>query len=116
MKAIGLILLALSLVGCASKSKFASDPRAAVVGPAYLDYIAQYPRDRDTEFYYPAFTVHSLEKGLPPSTTLPGSAVAPSISAILISIPEPTQQIKNITGKGYPSLERDGLRLFTPPQ
>jgi hypothetical protein len=113
MKAIGLFLLALSVVGCSSASRFALDPRAAVVGPAYLDYMAEFPRDRATELYYPAFTSGSVEPGASPATVLTGAAVPANVASLLIDIPQPKQNAKDSAGKGYPELERTGIRLFT---
>jgi hypothetical protein len=115
MKAIGLILLVISLAGCSTPSKFVSDPRAAQIGPAYLDYIVEYPPDRDTQFRYPSFTVTGLEKWVDPyMNALPSPF--PSIDALLIKIPEPSQAVKDITGKGYPQLEQEsGLLVFTGP-
>ena len=113
MKAIGLVLVVMSLAGCATQSKFASDPRAAVVGPAYLDYIAEYPSDRDTQYYYPSFTVAGVGKwvDLFPSE-MPSSSS--SIDALLTDIPEPSPAVKDLTGKGYPLFEqRSGLLVFT---
>src|SRR5438046_663123 len=50
MKALLILSLALVGSGCTTSSKYVNDPRAAAVGPAYLDYIDEYPRDRDTQF------------------------------------------------------------------
>ena len=115
MKVIALILVGMSLAGCSTPSKFASDPRAAQVGPAYLDYIAKYPPDRDTQFYYPSFTMSGREKWVDPYT--PAShASLPGIDALLTPTPEPSQAVREITGKGYPLLERkSGLLVFTGP-
>ena len=113
MKAIGLLLLSLSLVGCSSPSRFGSDPRAALVGPAFLDYMAEFPRDRDTEFFYPSFTSRSGESSVAPSTVLTDTGVPPSVAALLIDIPQPNPNVEGCAGKGYPELERTVIRLFT---
>lgn len=110
MKVIQFGFLALYLTGCASR--YSSDPRAAVVGPAYLDFIAEYPRDHATQYYYPSFEIRNFE--LEPALTVPmSSAAGPKVSVLLADIPEPSPRVKDITGKGYPSLEQTGLRLFT---
>jgi hypothetical protein len=114
MKATGLICIVSLLAGCA-KSRFASDPRAAVVGPAYLDYIVENPPDRDTQFYCPAFTIGGLHNWADPSLGLSNTSPT-EISALLINLPAPTQKVKDLTGKGYPDLERKGVRLFTALQ
>jgi hypothetical protein len=113
MKGIGLIFMVLSLAGCATTSKFAFDPRSAVVGPDYLDYIAEYPRDRDTEYYTPTFTIRGMENWVDPCSSAQRTPPFPSIEALLVEMPEPSQEVKDITGKGYPSLEQVGILLFT---
>lgn len=115
MKAIGLSLLALSVAGCSSPNpnRYAWDPRAALVGPAYLEYMAEFPRDRDTEFFYPSFTSRSVETAVPASTPLTGAAVPPAVAALLIDIPQPNPNVDGCEGKGYPKLEKTGIRLFT---
>lgn len=113
MKVIGLCLLTVSVVGCSSPSRFASDPRAAVVGPAYLEYMAEFPRDRSTEFFYPVFTSRGGENAIPPSTALTSAAVPPSVAALLIDIPQPNKNVDGCAGQGYPELEKTGIRLFT---
>jgi hypothetical protein len=115
MKMIGLVLpvLVLCVIGCSSPSRFASDPRAAVVGPAYLDYITEFPRDRSTELYYPAFTSGSVEPGVPPTMVSTGAGVPANVASLLIDIPQPKPDVKDSAGKGYPDLERTGIRLFT---
>jgi len=113
MKVIRIVLLILCLTGCASK--YASDPRAAVVGPAYLDAIAANPRDRATQYYYPSFAIRNFEPAAALSTPWPTPAVTPEIAALQTEIPEPSRNVREITGKGYPCLEQAGLRLFTGP-
>jgi hypothetical protein len=113
MKVIGLFLLAVSFVGCSSPSRFAADPRAAVVGPAYLEYMTEFPRDRSTEFFYPVFTSRSAENAAPPPAALTDTAVPPAVAALLIDIPQPNHNVNGCAGVGYPELERTGIRLFT---
>jgi hypothetical protein len=113
MKIMGFALLALSVTGCASR--FASDPRAAVVGPAYLDCIANNPCDRDTQYYYPAFTVRGMGDWVDPTLTLTNITVDRGITAMLTDVPKPSRKVLEISGKGYPDLEAAGLRLFTAP-
>ena len=113
MKGIGLIVMVLSLAGCATTSKFAFDPRAAVLGPDYLDYIAQYPPDRDTEYYYPSFTISGMQNWVVPYSSAQETSSLSGVAALLTRMPEPSQAVKDITGQGYPSLEQAGLPLFT---
>lgn len=115
MKVIASVFLALCFTGCAGPSKFSSNPGAAVVGPGYLDAIADHQRDRDTQYYYPGFGIHDFEFGANLSTPLPPPDVSPKVAALLIAIPEPSHDVQKITGKGYPALERTGIRLFTSP-
>ena len=98
--------LALLVSGCASPSRFANDPRSARVGPAYLEAIASYPRDKDTQLYYPMFAVHE------PTTSQDSGE--PRAEALLIDIPEPTAAGSENQGKGWPDLERTGMPLFSP--
>lgn len=114
MKVIRFVFLAFCLTGCAS-SKHSTDPRAAVVGPAYLDYIAAHPRDQATQYYYPSFGIHNFQPSEALLTPLPKSAAGPKVAALLADIPEPSRQVQEVTGKGYPCLERTGIRLFTAP-
>jgi hypothetical protein len=113
MKGIGLIIMVLSLAGCATTSKFAFDPRAAVLGPDYLDYIAQHPRDRDTEYYYPSFTISGMEKWVVPYSSAQETSSSSGVTALLTDMPEPSPAVKDLAGQGYPSLEKAGLPLFT---
>jgi hypothetical protein len=115
MKAIGLFLLALSVAGCSSPNphRYALDPRAALVGPAYLDYMAEFPRDRDTECFYPSFTSRSVETAAHPTTAFADAGVPPAVAALLIDIPQPNPNVDGCAGTGYPKLERTGIRLFT---
>jgi len=116
MKVIGFMLSALVLTGCSHASRFASDPRAALVGPAYLDYIVENPRDLDTQFYYPAFTTRADENGSAQPQGVIGAAIPATITALMIDIPQPSQNVHDSAGKGYPELERDGIPLFTAPK
>jgi len=106
MKATAVLIIALSFAGCATKSKFANDPRAAVIGPDYLDYIIEYPADKDTEYYAPWFTLNGRhnEHSDGFQHTLP----------LEIDVPTPPQAVKDLAGKGYPLLEqKSGLLVFT---
>jgi hypothetical protein len=111
MKVITFVLLAIGFTGCASK--YSTNPGAAVIGPDYLDTIAAYPRDRTTQYYYPGFHIRDFELTLDASTPLPKPDLSPAVADLLLQIPEPTQHVKDITGKGYPCLEKTGIRLFT---
>lgn len=115
MKVIACVFLVLCFTGCAGSSKHSSNPGAAVVGPGYLYAIADYPRDRDTQYYYPGFGIRNFEFGTNLSTPLPQPDLSPKVAALLTYIPEPSQKVKDITGKGYPELERTGIQLFTGP-
>jgi len=110
MKALFIISLALLGSGCET-TKFTNDPRAFLVGPDYLDAIAQHPRDRDTQFYYPLLALpgitNSVDLRFGPTTPSLGSKV----DALLIDIPEPTEEVRQITGKGWVLLEREGIPI-----
>jgi hypothetical protein len=112
MKVITFVLLALCLTGCAT-SKYSSNPGAAVVGPDYLDTIAAYPRGRATQYYYPGFHIREFELSSDASTPLPKPDLSPAVAELLLQIPEPAPHVMDITGKGYPCLEKRGIRLFT---
>jgi hypothetical protein len=111
MKVITFVLLALCLTGCASK--YASHPQAALIGPGYLETVAAYPPDRDTQYYYPGFGIRNFELSADASAPLPKPDLSPTVTVLLTQLREPTQHVKDITGKGYPSLENTGMRLFT---
>jgi hypothetical protein len=87
------LLICLALAGCET-SKHANDPRAKGTEQSiyqigqfklnYLDYIDQYPRDKDTERYLPVITLNGepipdAEKGLP----IAGAGVPPEIERLL---------------------------------
>jgi hypothetical protein len=112
MKAISFVLLIFCLTGCAA-SKYSSHPGAAVIGPGYLYAIAEYPRDFATQYYYPGFRIRDFELSADASKPLPKPDLSPAVAALLTELPEPTQHVKDITGKGYPCLETTGIRLFT---
>jgi hypothetical protein len=114
MKVSRFVFLVLFLTGCAS-SKFSSNPGAAVVGPGYLDAIAEHPRDRDTQYYYPSFKIQDYQPSAEALEPLPKAAVGAEVAALLTYVPEPSAHVKEITGKGYPCLERTGIQLFTGP-
>jgi hypothetical protein len=111
MKTLAFVSLALLAAGCSSPSKYAHDPRAAVVGPDYLDYIDQYPRDLDTQYYYPVLTEGGLTNWVDPSANLPKSASASAVDGLIINVPHPTEAVKNSTGKGWPRLEKEGIPI-----
>jgi len=111
MKAIGLILLGLALAGCAP-SRFANDPRAAVIGPAYLDCTADNPRDRDTELYNPVFGIDGVTN-LDASIALISSASTEAIRPLLVVRPAMPASVEQIRGKGYPCLEHAGMPLLS---
>lgn len=106
MKALSIVVLALVAAGCSTGSKYVNDPRAAVVGPAYLDYIDQHPRDRDTQFYYPLFGVSGFTNDVDytPSTSPETAEFKP----LLTQIPPVSEEIRELTGKGWPKLEHIG--------
>jgi hypothetical protein len=105
-------VLGLGLAGCAS-SKYASNPGAAVVGPGYLEAMAAHPRDRDTQYYYPHFEVRGYEPSAGAAAPLPKASISAEVADLLINIPEPSREVTEITGKGYPCLERTGIILLT---
>ena len=109
MRALGLLLLTVVVSGCCH-SRYANDPRAAIVGPAYLDYIADYPRDCATEYYYPTFHLSGVTH--PPVEPLPVT-LSSATDALLIQRPPESDRVRSETGEGYPHLECKGIRLFT---
>ena len=112
MKAIGMVLMVLSLAGCAT-SKYAYDSRAAILGPEYLDAIAANPPDRDTEYYAPNFAVRGLGRWADPYSSVDSTLLLPKIEALLVQAPAPSAPVRDIAGQGYPRLEETGLPLFT---
>ena len=114
MKVSQFIFLVVFLTGCAGSSKFSSNPGAAVVGPGYLEAIAAHPRDKATQYYYPSFGIRNFQLSADASARLP-IHVGPEVAALLTYVPEPSAHVKEITGKGYPCLERRGILLFTGP-
>jgi hypothetical protein len=112
MKVITFVFLSLCFTGCASK--YASHPQAALIGPGYLETVAAYPRDRATQYYYPAFRIRDFQLSADASAPLPNPNLHPAVAVLLTHIPEPSQHVKDVTGKGYPGLERTtGMLLFT---
>jgi hypothetical protein len=107
-KGFALGIMAIVLVGCSTPSKHANDPRAAVVGPDYLDYIEQYPMDRDTQYYYPHFGLADA-KVMETRATESSSSFPASISALMIQRPTPPPTVMEIEAEGWPALERDGI-------
>ena len=116
MKAgLQIALVAVLTAGCAHPSWHENDPRAAVVGPAYLDYIDQYPRDRDTQYYYPSFTVVGLTNWADPVAGIQ-SVVSLDVQQLETTIPPMPPSVQAIEGKGWPELERKGIPMFLPKQ
>ena len=116
MKAgLQIALIALVAGGCAQPTWFQNDPRAAVVGPDYLDYIQQHPRDRATQYYYPAFTIAGLTNWTNPLADMPSTAPT-KVQQLLTVIPTMSPSVLAIEGKGWPELERKGMPLFLPKQ
>lgn len=112
MKVISSVLLVLCLTGCAT-SKYSSHPGAAVIGPDYLETMAKFPPDFDTQYYYPGFHIRDFVLSADASMPLPKPDLSPEVSALLTELPVPSPHVKAITGKGYPGLEETGIRLFT---
>jgi len=109
MKALATFGLVILASGCTTSSRFAHDPRAAVVGPDYLDVIVENPRDRSTQFYYPDFTIRDLADWTDPYANSPKGSFGQGVDDLLIPVPEPTQEAKQATGKGWPRLEHTGI-------
>ncbi len=105
-------VVALLLAGCCSTSKLAHDPRAAMVGPDYLDYIEQHPRDYDTQYYYPGFTIADLKDWKDPMADLVKPAL-PNLQALLTTRPPMAPSVQQIEGKGWPDLEGKPAPLLT---
>ena len=114
MKVTKFVLLTLCLTGCCS-SKYSSNPGAAVVGPGYLCAIAEHPRDRDTQYYYPGFGIRDYHPSMDALAPMPKAPINPEVAAMLTYVPEPSEKVKKLTGKGYPCLERTGIILLTGP-
>jgi hypothetical protein len=104
-------LLAVLMAGCASESSFRNDPRAAVVGPAYLDYIQEFPRDHATQYYYPRFTSRDTAEIEPLSPGAP-SKVPPEVQQLIMTRAKPTTLVQAGEGIGWSELEKDGIPFF----
>jgi len=100
--------LLIVLVGCSAPSKYRNDPRAAVVGPDFLDYIDQYPMDRDTQYSYPDFGVTDA-KPLPAFSNEGSTSFPQNVSALMIQTPKPAPGVLENEGKGWAKLEHDGI-------
>jgi hypothetical protein len=105
MRTIGLLCLVLALAGCATKSRYADDPRARCVGPAYLEYIDQHPPQKETQYFYPVLAV----SGGSYLAMSPTGTVDSTIQALLTVRPNPTADVQASTGKGWPELEAKGM-------
>jgi hypothetical protein len=109
-------IAALLTAGCAQPSRFQSDPRAAAVGPDYLDYLQKYPMDEATQYYYPSFKVSSAPERRHLYADLQ-EAVPADIQRLQTVIPPLPPLVKATEGKGWPELERNGgMPLFLPKQ
>jgi hypothetical protein len=115
MKATLSLLVLVTLAGCATQSKYANNPQASVVGPEFLDYIAKYPPDRQTEFCRPAFVISNAPSHIDLFADVPLRQDALRIKPLLLVIPEPSEEVKAIAGKRYPEVERKGMALLLPP-
>jgi hypothetical protein len=102
-------LLGLLMAGCATQSPFANDPRAAVVGPAFLDYIHEFPRDQATQYYYPRFSAREVAEIEAPGAP---SNVPPDVQRLIMTRPKPTTHVMATEGQGWPDLEKDGIPFF----
>jgi hypothetical protein len=100
--------VALLVAGCAAPSRFTNDPRAAVVGPDYLDYIEQHPMDRDTQYYYPDFGAAETNSAQALSAEGPGSVPA-NIHALMTRTAKESPSVQRIEGQGWAELERKGI-------
>jgi hypothetical protein len=109
MKVLSVLFIALLGAGCASPSRYANDPRAFVVGPEYLDDIAEYPRDKHTQYYYPIFAVSGFTNSAASTNGTSTASSTSSIDALLIDVPSPTEAGKQSMGKGWPYLEQTGI-------
>ncbi len=98
------------VAGCAAPSHFKNDPRAAVVGPNYLDYIEHYPRDRDTQYYYPHLAATEAKTAEASSAEGPGSVPA-NIHALMTRTAKESPSVQKIEGEGWPELQRKGIRF-----
>jgi hypothetical protein len=103
-------LVAVLLAGCAQQSRFTNDPRAAMVGPAYLDSIEQYPRDRTTQYYYPVFAMRDAVPVEPPANV--SSSVPAEVQQLLNTRPKPAASVLATQGEGWPELEQTGIPFF----
>jgi hypothetical protein len=104
-----LAFVALLVAGCAGPSRFKNDPRAAVVGPDYLDYIEHYPKDRDTQYYYPQLAATEANSAEAPSAGGPGSVPANIHALMTQTAKEPPPSVQKIEGKGWAELQRKGI-------
>ena len=106
-------LVAVLAAGCAP-SRFQNDPRAAGVGPYYLE-VMDHPRDRATQYYYPEFRVAGMTNQPEPSLGAPNPELA-KVQRLLTVIPPTPPSVQAIQGQGWPELERQGMPVFLPPQ
>jgi hypothetical protein len=102
-------LLAVFMAGCASQSPYANDPRAAAVGPAFLDYIHEFPRDHDTQYYYPRFTSREVAEIEAPGTP---SNVPLQVQQLIMTRPKPATLVVATEGNGWAELEEAGMPFY----
>ena len=99
------------VAGCAGQGRFKNDPRAAVVGPDYLDYIEQYPMDRETRYHYPPRIGFTGAKGVEaPSVDGPSSFTA-KVQALMTLTAKVPPAVQKTDGIGWAKLERQGIAL-----
>ncbi len=96
-------LLAVLMAGCATQSPYANDPRAAVVGPDFLDYIQEFPRDHDTQYFYPRFTSREVAEIEAPGAP---SNVPLQVQQLIMTRPKPATLVVATEGNGWPELEQ----------
>jgi hypothetical protein len=98
----------LLVAGCAAPSHYKNDPRAAVVGSDYLDYIEHYPKDRDTQYYYPRLAATEANSAQAPSADGPASVPA-NVHALMTRTEKEPPSVQKIESKGWAELERKGI-------
>lgn len=81
-----------------------------MVGPDYLDYIEQYPMDRETRYHYPRIGVTGAKGVEAPSVDGPSSfpAKVQAIVTLTAKVPPAAQKTEGI---GWAKLERQGIAL-----
>jgi hypothetical protein len=110
MKTSSLLCLVLALAGCATKSRYANDPRARCVGPDYLESIDRHPPTKDTEYFNPVLVV----KGGGYVAMTPVGSSDPKLEGLLTVRPEAAPAVKESQGKGWRKLESKGIPFNCP--